>query len=368
MKDTALVVPSIRKESFARFIGEWLPTGLFDRVDLYLMEDNPTRTFQLSELLNHNAHPDAGEVHHLCWEDIDRYDWSHIIPRRSDTVRSFAYWWTWKRGHQYLMTLDDDCYPAPGYERLDEMHKQMLTRTRWFNTLNSVRPRGFPYLNTGKRELAVNHGLWQGVLDYDAPQQLVAPTPEVHTHDNRIVPVGAYHPFCGMNVMWRREAIPLSYHLLMGRAKPTYPNVMAHDSNLERLPFDRFGDIWCGIIQKKICDHLGWGVGTGTPYIHHDRASNPFTNLRKEANGIEVNEWFWEKIDAINLKESTTVPGYEAAFCYRRIGYFVEKFDGEHAEYWKKLGHAMVTWADLFIEEPEVQVKHSDTYEPGDPF
>lgn len=77
----ALIVPSIREESFKRFITEWAPTGLFDRVDLILMEDNQTKTF-----------PTPLEAkHHLCWEDIDKYDWSHIIPRRSDTVRSFAY-------------------------------------------------------------------------------------------------------------------------------------------------------------------------------------------------------------------------------------------------------------------------------------
>ena len=137
----------------------------------------------------------------------------------------------------------------------------------------------------------------------------------------------------------------LSYHLLMGQAKPQYPNVMASSANLEKLPFDRFGDIWCGIIQKKVCDHLNWVVSTGTPYIHHDRASNPFTNLRKEANGIEVNEWFWEKIDAIDLAGCTT-----AAECYWEIGRAINFWEGEHSAYWTRLGDAMQTWAQLFVE------------------
>lgn len=332
-KAIALVVPSIREKSLVRFINEWRATGLFERVDLIVMEDNPTRTFS----------PSMTDVaHHLCWEDIDRQPWADIIPRRSDTVRSFAYWFVWKQGYQFLMTLDDDCYPEPGYEQLDLLHFGMMERTKWFNTLNSVRPRGTPYYNLGSRMVYVNHGLWTNVLDYDAPQQLANPIPETFTHDNRIVPHGAYHSFCGMNAMWRREAIPLSYHLLMGKRSVSLPHI---GQDLEPLPFDRFGDIWCGIIQKKICDHLGWAVSSGTPYIHHDRASNPFTNLRKEANGIEVNEWFWKKIDEIDLHGLKT-----AVDCYHLIGHKVAEFGGEHEEYWIRLGGAMRTWADLFRE------------------
>lgn len=331
--DTALVIPSIRQDSFERFLKEWTPTGLFDRVDLILMEDSQTKTFKID--LENGALEDGHHVH-LCWEDIDKKSWAHIIPRRSDTVRSFGYWYAYDQGYDYLMTLDDDCYPNPDYPNIDEIHKSMLTRTRWFNTLNNVRPRGVPYFNLGQRKVYVNHGLWTGILDYDAPQQLVNPIPEVYTHDNRIIPRGAYHPFCGMNAMWRREVMVLSYHLLMGRMYP------ADGGELIQLPFDRFGDIWCGIIQKKICDHLGYAVSTGIPYIHHDRASSPFTNLRKEANGIEVNEWFWEKIDAVELV------GDSAVSCYEQVAHAVGEFGGEHDVYWQMLSKAMLVWAERF--------------------
>lgn len=322
--NVALVIPTIREDSFNRFIKEWMPTGLFEKVDLIVMEDNKEKTFQVPDFATH-----------LSWEDIQKESFSDIIPRRSDTVRSFAYWYAWKQGYEYLMTLDDDCYPEQGYENLVDIHLQMMTRTKWFNTLNNVRPRGTPYYNLGERKVYINHGLWTNVIDYDAPQQLANPIPEVYTHDNRIVPHGAYHSFCGMNAMWRRDAIVLSYHMLMGKK--------VYGATMTQLPFDRFGDIWCGIIQKKICDHLGWAVSSGTPYIHHDRASNPFTNLRKEANGIEVNEWFWEKIDAIDLSKLTN-----AASCYFSIGSQISLWDGEYKEYWNTLGNAMMRWAVLF--------------------
>jgi reversibly glycosylated polypeptide/UDP-arabinopyranose mutase len=345
MKDTALVVPSIRKDSFERFVREWEPTGLFDRVDLVLVEDNPQRSFDVPEYHNHRV-PGSGQMTHFAWEDIDKYEWSWIIPRRSDTVRSFGYWYTWSQGYKYMITLDDDCYPASGFEQLDLMHKAMLERTRWFSTLNSVRSRGVPYRNLGHRDIQINHGIWQGVLDYDAPQQLVNPVPEVYTYDNRIVPHGAYFPFCGMNVMWRREAIPLSYHLLMGQHSP-YERA-DNTREMRSLPFDRFGDIWSGIIAKRICDHLGWAVGTGTPYIHHDRASDPFKNLRKEANGIEINESFWQAIDAIHLPHVNPDNPAAAATCYSTIAGAISEWTGEHAEYWKQLGTAMSRWSDLF--------------------
>jgi reversibly glycosylated polypeptide/UDP-arabinopyranose mutase len=344
MKDTALVVPSIREDSFERFVREWRPTGMLDRVDLILVEDNARKTFT----------PSMTDVaQHFCWEDIDEHEWSWIIPRRSDTIRSFGYWWAWSQGYGFLQTLDDDCYPAKGYEELDLLHRSMLTRTKWFSTLNSVRPRGVPYRNLGSRPVHVNHGIWEGVLDYDAPQQLVDPTPETYTHDNRIVPHGAFMPFCGMNAMWRREAIPLSYHLLMGQMAAVKTNFGRPDGfqkpsaspqpAIQRLPFDRFGDIWCGIIKKRICDHLGWVVSSGTPYIHHDRASDPFKNLRKEANGIEINEWLWERIDAVRFRSTDDVVD-----CYRTVSDAISNLGGEHGVYWGTLGKAMWAWADLF--------------------
>ena len=120
--------------------------------------------------------------------------------------------------------------------------------------------------------------------------------------------------------------------------------------HLDPLPFDRFGDIWSGIIAKRICDHLGWAVGTGTPYIHHDRASDPFKNLRKEANGIELNETFWERVHAVELPDRAALDGAEdpAAACYRSVARVIGTWGDEHSAYWAHLGRAMARWADLF--------------------
>src|SRR5574339_1183051 len=125
----ALVVPSIRKDSFDRFVQEWSntlgPDGrtIFERCSLILMEDNPEPTFTV------DLSSDELPATHLSWRDIDkalgRDAW--VIPRRSDTVRSFAYWWAWREGFDYIMTLDDDCYPQAGYPAPDLVHLEALT-------------------------------------------------------------------------------------------------------------------------------------------------------------------------------------------------------------------------------------------------
>lgn len=351
-KDIVLVVPTIRENCLNDFIQRWVKIGLFDHVDLIVMEDNPKKTFS----------PSLGRalVAHYCWEDIeqDLGSDSWIIPRRSDTVRSFAYFKAYTMGYKYIMTLDDDCYPTSsddgivydGEGFVNEHLRCLNDNSRWFNTLPHVIPRGIPYFNRGKLDtVMVNHGLWTNVLDYDAPHQLVSPTKEKMSFDSRIVPTRQYFPMCGMNLMWKAEATVLMYHMLMGQRviSVTKKSVPA----LEKLPFDRFGDIWCGIIMKKILDMVGLNVTSGMPYIRHERASNPFANLKKEANGIEVNEKFWQWIDRFDHDLNLEGMSINRALIlvYERMGNHVRNFGEfpEYESYFSDLGLAMQVWSGI---------------------
>lgn len=342
IKDVCLVIPTIRENSFNDFVARWDAVGLFDVVDLIVVEDNPTTTFK----------PNLSNVNHFSWKDIDNQlqDNSWIIPRRSDTVRSFGYYKAFRYGYKYVLTLDDDCYPTTeqdgvvydGKGFVNEHLRQLAERSRWFNTLNSVKPRGIPFYNVGKlNNVVLNHGLWTNVLDYDAPFQLANPIKERFSYDNRLVPRGQYFPMCGMNVMWNADVTVLMYHLLMGQK--------LDNGNLKKLPFDRFGDIWAGIFMKKIVDHAGLSVSTGMPYIRHERASNPFTNLKKEANGIEVNEDLWDFVDNVKLPETRNL-----AMLYQSLGDAMADFTvrfpkyNEHEKYFVLLSEAMVKWSTLF--------------------
>jgi len=363
-KEYILVVPTIRENCFRDFIGRWNEVGLFDHCDLIIMEDNPERTFDAESLFPSDGNTPnwiirRGGLIHYSWSDIERVlgDDSWIIPRRSDTVRSFGYLMAYSDRCPFILTLDDDCYPDPNAGYADakgflDLHRQALEKSRWMNTLNSVKPRGVPFYNLGHNDrIMVNHGLWTNVLDYDAPTQLAAPIPEKFSFDNRIVPANSYFPMCGMNVMWKREATVLMYHLLMGREicaqkDARMQNALGvYEPITNKLPFDRFGDIWAGIIMKKILDRYEYNVSTGTPYIRHERASNPFTNLKKEANGIEVNENFWEYVDSFSTDSGTLEEAY------LEMGSHIIKFTQfpEYNSYFEKLGIAMQTWAKIFM-------------------
>ena len=130
---------------------------------------------------------------------------------------------------------------------------------------------------------------------------------------------------CGMNVAFRPEVVPAFYFMLMGRD----------------YAFDRFGDIWAGVFVKKICDHLGFSINSGDPPVDHQRASNVWANLRKEAPGLEINETLWSAIDLTRLTGATF------GACYRQLADSLPR-EGAAREYMTKLREAMIAWTRLF--------------------
>lgn len=51
-KKVALIVPTIRENCMVDFVKRWQDIGLFEHVDLHIMEDNPTDTFDIGEGLD----------------------------------------------------------------------------------------------------------------------------------------------------------------------------------------------------------------------------------------------------------------------------------------------------------------------------
>jgi hypothetical protein len=312
----AIVVPTIREPNIVRFLEEWQDE--FAGHSVIVVEDNPERTFQIS----------GKNVTHYSWAEIEDSlkDKAWIIPRRTDCVRSFGYYVASKGNFDMLVTLDDDCYPAhpdflkEHWERL-QGHAQS---NAWVPTGRGWVPRGVPYSTTSRYdETVLNHGMWTNVPDLDAVTQLMSMR-ETRTFEtiDQAIPRGAYFPMCGMNVAVKPQVIPAFYFLLMGR----------------NWPFDRFGDIWCGVILKRICDHLRLGVQSGRPLVEHQRASNVWANLAKESSGYEVNEDFWRAVDRVELT------GRTIRDCYAEMA----KELPMEGEYWAKLKEAMGIWAGLF--------------------
>ena len=169
----------------------------------------------------------------------------------------------------------------------------------------------------------ISHGLWTGVPDLDAIAQLTTTETLYAGTTTDTVPIGKYFPQSAMNLAFRREILPALYFPPMG---------------METVGFDRFGDIWAGVIAKKVCDHLGWSVVSGAPWVEHRRASNVWANLRKEAPGMERNEEFWEIIDGLEITD------YTARGCVTEIAYGLQTSSDP---YLQTLASNLLTWLDL---------------------
>lgn len=316
---TALVVPTIRKDNIEKFLKIWRRINHNEWNDIIIVEDNPQKTFELDS-----------DCHHVAWEDIsiDLGDNAWIISRRDSAIRSYGFLLAYRLGADYIFTLDDDCAPDGFTDFIAEHINNLEETPKWIESIPNQRTRGLPYKNKGvAKNVVMSVGFWSGMPDFDSIQTLSGQNQNIHLPDTRVLPFGQYAPICGMNLAFKKEIAPLCYFPLMG----------------EGYPFQRFDDIWFGIICKKICDHLGYMITCGKPYIHHCKASDPFVNLVKEAPGIKSNETFWEVIDNVQLQHSTPV------MCMEEVG---QTLQFSEDSYIKKLGKAIRTWASLFQHQP----------------
>lgn len=309
-----IVVPTIREASIFVWLKKW--SKEFSGQTIIIVEDNPSRTFHV---------PVQKNLFHYAWDDINKElgEKSWVIPRRSGAIRSFGFYKAYQQNPDMVVGLDDDCYPD--HKNFLGRHWQALQKEQpleWFQHFPGMRVRGLPY-NLDKAPTVFNMGLWSNVPDLDGKTQLeFMDYRSVRSEGNYVSPRGYFSPISSMNVAFKPEATVAFYQLLMG----------------EGYEYHRFDDIWGGIFLKKICDHLGLSVSGGTPYIQHDRASDPNVNIIKEKPGLETNERLWLDVKKITLS------GSDFKSCYISLA---EQLP-EYSPYWIKLKTAMITWANLF--------------------
>ena len=308
-----LVVPTIRESNIVEFLEQWTKQETWDQI--IVVEDNPERSFNLP----HN------NLTHVSWKEIDEdfKENSWIISRRDSAIRSYGFLMAYRMGADYIFTLDDDCFPSQ--KDFCETHINQTTQhQKWTELVPFMRTRGIPYHNLGQIPVVMNVGIWSGVPDLDSIQGLANPISDFNPpKGNRILPRNQYFPMCGMNMLFVSELAVLMYFAPMGLNQP----------------YHRFDDIWCGIILKRICDHLDLSISCGEPHVNHRRASNPFVNLIREAPGIQANENFWPIIDQIPLTKETPKE------CLLEISAGLQQQSGQ---YLNQYGKALETWSGLF--------------------
>lgn len=303
----AVVVPSNRPECLARWANEWKPQLDVLDAKLYVVWDDEQTRKEIDDKLGPGS-----------W----------IIPWRTDCVRSWGYLQAYWDGADYIITLDDDCLPGHNPHQLGDHVGNLDSSLGWVSTIaaETFTPRGYPTDSLSLRTV-INHGTWDNVPDVDGETQLALNGVYHYTHVEQDIPAGKFFPMSGMNLSWRREATPFMWFGLQGC-----------DPKGERWGYDRFGDIWCGLFAKRICDHLGYTIHSGYPIVRHDRASDPLKNVELERSGKRVNEWLWRAVGQAPL--STTTP----AGCYRELSQRIALPD---TRYWWQFRNGMRIWADL---------------------
>ena len=261
-----VVVPTIRPDLLKeKFLPAW--EALFDEHGVRLL------------VVNDGEHPEVVDYTlGTSWGIEEMGKDADLIYNFNDGVRNLGFAYIAKNlpEVEYIISLDDDLVPIEDtiQDHLDALNQRVPVS--WISPASEYM-RGFPYGVREEAEVVLSHGIWWGIKDYDAPTQLVKGNPDVEFYTGPI-PKGTYFPFCGMNVAFKRKMLPYMYWAPMG----------------PKVGLDRFADIWLGIVSKRIIDEKGWAVVTGYASVFHERASNVFKNLVKEAKGLGLNENFWE--------------------------------------------------------------------------
>lgn len=192
------------------------------------------------------------------------------------------------QGAEYIIVLDDDCYPADGeslpdgeaLEALAVRHIAALEPQKVIRTTGVMVPnsRGTVYRNTKiTMPVAASMGFWEGIPDFDAASQLVLSQLPVGDKPPYFLkaPQWCYaFPLCGMNLAFRASEWPWCQFI--------------------NVP--RFDDIFCGWIWQRKAYAEGKCFNLSGPMVKHSRQSNVWQNLRDEALNIERNETLWSDI------------------------------------------------------------------------
>ena len=328
-----IVVPTYKKDLWDKFYTKWNWDCPDYSVTLYMVEDNPKKTIKAPK----------GRVCHYDWSDIDKDlgEDSWIISRGSSSIRSYGYLKAYQDNMDYILTLDDDCYPDDRNKTITELidsHLVGLDKPKEYsNTFhvgaalfanNDLWMRGSPIRYRKPRRPVISIGGWNHNPDLDAWTQLENQTPHLSCMPTVVnVPKYSGITMCGMNVMFERSVIPIAYFLLQG----------------ERWGVDRVDDIWAGLFMKKVLDYFDLPMCiNGAASIFHDRASDALVSLKKEGLTLQETELLWDRLSTLDLVGDSLTKAYRDIVFMSKSEWFGKR------EYGSKLKEAMITWVNLF--------------------
>lgn len=328
-KSWAVVVPSNRPDRLIDFLNDW-EHYLADRAKLYIVVDAPGVQGEILEEID--DHRIDAEVH--SWSTVRA---KKAVPFQTDMIRSWGIYRAWVGKHRYTLSLDDDVR-WNGRDILAAYEDEFVWGrpcSRYLSvgamTTSDVEMRGFPIADRKPAKVMVQYGGWSGILDYDATTQIDMiriPDEEFRPYVMP-VPQGAPVTCCAMNMAWLTEWAPIMWQLPLHNGK-----------------FNRWGDIWSGLLQKLVVDYMGGVmVVNGLASVRHDRASDPHANQLKEAHGIDIHNTLWDTLVSYfhPPSQGTMMEVYWAASS--ALAEAVRPYDDDWAEHFLE---ARAEWLGLF--------------------
>ncbi|KAI5648905.1 hypothetical protein M9H77_34910 [Catharanthus roseus] len=331
--DIDIVIGALHSDLSA-FMEEWRP--LFSRFHLIIVKD--------PDIKEELKIPPGFSVDVYTRSDIEQTVGSSSVVFSGYSCRYFGYLMSNKK---YIVSVDDDCTPAKNDkgELIDPIVQHITNLTTpatpfFFNTLydpfrkGADFVRGYPFSLRSGVACALSCGLWLNLADYDAPTQALKPSLRNSRYVDAVltVPVRAMLPVSGINIAFDRE--------LLGPALlPAFR--LAKEGNVR---WETVEDIWSGICVKVICDHLGYGVKTGLPYVWRQDRGDAVESLKKEWQGVKLMEDVVPFFQSMRLsKEAVT-----AEDCVIEMAAAVKEQLGGSDPVFARAAEAMLEWVKLW--------------------
>ncbi len=359
-----IIIPSINEVKNLR-----LPSTLgSNSVKVLVIDEGDKRTRERNQShLEKISHEQYGPKERENWFKL-RFGkafkkYLDVIPKRCHAESSFGFLVAYEEQADIIVEVDDDVFFNTNFvkehvKNIDQENSVTVSaREKWYNTLENltlnvefpVFPRGHPHDSNTRKEdytwteegakCVLNMGLWLKnpdlsaltIVEHGGLQGRCQIEGKALKRDKVVVGEGTYFAVCSMNTSFKRKAIPAFYQL--------YMNFMG---------IDRYDDIWSGIFLKKIADHLKENMCIGKPVgIHRKHSRNAFNDLRKELEGMIINEKLWRLTDEIDLSSKSY------ADCYLELAEHLEKKKEEHfqnplhAKFLRHQTKKMKLWIEL---------------------
>ncbi|GAB2277205.1 Probable UDP-arabinopyranose mutase 5 [Dionaea muscipula] len=337
MDDEVDIVIGAVQPDLTSFMNEWRP--IFSRFHVIIVKD-PEMKEELKIV-------EGFDVKIYQKVDIDKLVGSSSLTTRLFSGYSCRYFGYLVSQKKYIISFDDDCVPAKDNDGLsvDAVAQHIFNLATpatplFFNTLydpfrqGTDFVRGYPFSMRNGVPCALSCGLWLNLADYDAPTQALKPEHRNSRYVDAVltVPSRAMMPISGINIGFNRE--------LMGPALLPGLKLAAEG----KFRWETVEDIWCGMCAKVVCDHLGYGVKSGLPYVYRNDRGDAIASLKKEWAGVKLMEEAVPFFQSMRLSSAAVTP----EDCLSEIASLAKEKLGPKNPMFAQAADAMMEWVKLW--------------------